>query len=349
MHAVLFDHFKGPLRVANVPEPVPSPDGVVIEVKATGLCRSDWHGWQGHDADIRTLPHVPGHEFAGIVAEVGAEVRNWHPGDRVTIPFVVGCGRCFECLAGHPQVCEHQFQPGFTGWGSFAERVAVRYADRNLVRLPEELDFVTAASLGCRMATAYRAVAQQGNLRPGDWIAIHGTGGVGLSAVMIASALGARPIAIDIRQEPLAMAKELGAVEVVNASENPDVVARIREITGRGANVSLDALGSRVTATNSILCLARRGRHVQVGLLAGAEANPPLPMGPVVGQELEIVGSHGMAASGYPDLLQLVASGRVEAARLVTDRISLDEAPSRLAAMSEFSELGVTVIDRFVG
>src|SRR5690606_18794222 len=128
MHAVLFDHFKGPLRVANVPEPVPSPDGVVIEVKATGLCRSDWHGWQGHDADIRTLPHVPGHEFAGIVAEVGAEVRNWHPGDRVTIPFVAGCGRCFECLAGHPQVCEHQFQPGFTGWGSFAERVAVRYA-----------------------------------------------------------------------------------------------------------------------------------------------------------------------------------------------------------------------------
>ncbi len=347
MQAVLFDTFKGPLRVADVPEPVPHPDGVVIDVKATGLCRSDWHGWQGHDADIRTLPHVPGHEFAGTVAEVGSEVRNWRSGDRVTIPFVAGCGSCFECVAGHPQVCERQFQPGFTAWGSYAERVAIRYADCNLVRLPENLDFVTAASLGCRMATAYRAIAQQGNVRPGDWVAIHGTGGVGLSAIMIASALGARPIAIDIRPEPLALAQKLGAEAVIDATEIQDIPARVREITGRGANVSLDALGNRTTATNSILCLARRGRHVQVGLLAGAEANPPLPMGPVVSQELEIVGSHGMAASAYSELLALVESGRVQAARLVSDRISLHEAPARLAALNDFAELGVTVIDRF--
>jgi alcohol dehydrogenase len=345
MRALLFEQFKGPLRVAEVPDPVPHPDGVVIEVKATGLCRSDWHGWQGHDADIQSLPHVPGHEFAGLVAAVGDSVRKWRVGDRVTIPFVAGCGSCWECVAGHPQVCERQFQPGFTAWGSFAERVAVRYADCNLVRLPEKLDFATAASLGCRTATAYRAVAQQGRVRPGDWIAIHGAGGVGLSAVAIAKALGARPIAIDIRPKPLALALELGAEEVVNAAETPDVPQRIREITGRGANVSLDALGSRVTATNSILCLARRGRHVQVGLLAGDQSNPPLPMGPVISWELEIVGSHGMAAIAFPELLELVTSGRVPIAQLVTRRISLDEAPACLAALNDFSELGVTVIE----
>ena len=209
MRAVVFEQFRGPLRVAEVPEPTPQPDGAVIEVKATGLCRSDWHGWQGHDADIRTLPHVPGHELAGLVVEVGSQVRRWRVGDRVTIPFVAGCGHCPECVAGHPQVCEQQFQPGFTAWGSFAQWVAVRYADGNLIRLPDELDFATAASLGCRMATAYRAVAQQGAMRPGEWIAIHGAGGVGLAAVAIAAALGARPIAVDIRAAPLALAQQL--------------------------------------------------------------------------------------------------------------------------------------------
>lgn len=347
MKAVLYDSFRSPLRVADVARPRPEPDGVVINVKATGLCRSDWHGWQGHDADIKSLPHVPGHEFAGVVAEVGDAVRHWQVGDRVTMPFVAGCGSCPECVRGQPQVCDRQFQPGFTAWGSFAEFVAVRYADQNLVRLPSELDFATAASLGCRMATAYRAVAQQGNVKPGDWVAIHGAGGVGLSAVAIARALGARPIAIDIRAEPLQLATELGAEVVIDASTVDDVPLRVRDITGRGAQVSLDALGSRTTAVNSLLSLAKRGRHVQVGLLAGVEANPPLPMGPVVAWELEIVGSHGMAAGAYPELLDLVATGRIPANRLVTDRISLDEAPPRLAALDEFRELGVTVIDQF--
>ena len=99
------------------------------------------------------LPHVPGHELAGVVEEVGRDVRRWAVGDRVTVPFVSGCGRCPPCLSGDPQICDDQFQPGFHGWGSFAERVGLRYADTNLVGLPEELDFVTAASLGCRFGT----------------------------------------------------------------------------------------------------------------------------------------------------------------------------------------------------
>lgn len=347
MKAVAFDQFRGPISMIDVPAPTPADEDAVIEVRATGLCRSDWHGWQGHDADIRSLPHVPGHEFAGVVVQVGNDVRYWRPGDRVTMPFVAGCGRCPECASGNPQVCDHQFQPGFTAWGSFAERVVVRYADANLVRLPDQLDFVTAASLGCRMATAYRAIAQQGRVCPGDWVAVHGCGGVGLSAIAIASALGARPIAIDIRMEPLRLASELGAVATIDASRVDDVPAAVHEITGRGAHLSLDALGSRTTATNSILSLRKRGRHVQVGLLAGEHADPPLPMGPVIARELEVTGSHGLAAHSYPDLLDLVVTGRVEANRLVTRTLAIEEAPQALASLDDHLNVGVAVIDRF--
>nr|BFE83119.1 hypothetical protein GCM10020093_057200 [Planobispora longispora] len=187
-------------------------------MEATGLCRSDWHGWQGHDADITRLPHVPGHELAGVLEAVGPEVRGWRPGDRVTIPFVAACGSCTACAAGDQQVCERQTQPGFTHWGSFAEYVAVENADVNLVALPPGMSFTTAASLGCRFATAFRAVVQVGGARPGEWVAVHGCGGVGLSAVMIAAAAGARVVAVDVSAEALRLAGEAGAAHVIGAA-----------------------------------------------------------------------------------------------------------------------------------
>jgi len=216
---------------------------VVIRVAASGICRSDWHGWMGHDADIR-LPHVPGHELAGVVAAVGANVTRFKVGERVTVPFVSGCGRCEQCSKGQQQICASQFQPGFTAWGSFAEFVAIDYADINLVKLPEAIDFVTAASLGCRFATSFRAIVDQARVRPGEWVAIHGCGGVGLSAIMIANAMGARVIAVDIDQTKLDFAKKLGAEVGVLATA--DVKAAILEQTKGGAHVSMDALGSRV-------------------------------------------------------------------------------------------------------
>ena len=242
-----------------VPDPEPAPDGVVIQVAATGLCRSDWHGWMGHDPDIH-LPHVPGHELAGVIQAVGREVRHWQIGDRVTVPFVGGCGHCPQCLAGHHQVCDTQFQPGFTHWGSFAEYVAVGYADVNLVRLPAWLDFATAASLGCRFVTSFRAVVDQGRVTAGQWVAVHGCGGVGLSAIMIAAALGAQVVAIDIDEAKLALARSLGAVATVNGATSANVVAEVRELTGGGAHLSLDALGHPTTCFNSVANLRKRGQ-----------------------------------------------------------------------------------------
>ncbi len=346
MKAVLFSAFEAPPELVTVDDPTPPPHGVVVQVAATGVCRSDWHGWMGHDDDI-SLPHVPGHEFAGTVAAVGGLVRNWRVGDRVTVPFISGCGACPECHAGHQQVCEQQTQPGFTHWGSFAEYVAVHHADLNLVALPESMGFDTAASLGCRFATSFRAVVDQGRVSAGEWVAVHGCGGVGLSAVMIANALGANVVAVDIADDKLEMARSLGAVAHVNAGQTADVPEAVREITRDGAHLSLDALGHPETCWNSVLNLRRRGRHVQVGLLLGAQANPPLPMARVIGWELEILGSHGMQAHRYGAMLDMVRSGKLDPARLVGQRISLAQAPAALMGMDRFEAVGATVVTRF--
>ena len=217
MKAVLYEKFEQAPKVVSLPDPTPEPHGVVIKVEATGVCRSDWHGWMGHDSDI-DLPHVPGHELAGVISAVGKAVTRWRVGDRVTVPFIAGCGSCSECHAGHQQVCAQQEQPGFTYWGSFAEYVAVHQADLNLVALPDSMDFATAASLGCRFATSFRAVVDQGKVGAGQWVAVHGCGGVGLSAVMIANAVGANVVAIDLDEDKLAMAKQLGAAAVAVTS-----------------------------------------------------------------------------------------------------------------------------------
>ncbi|MET1003948.1 MAG: alcohol dehydrogenase catalytic domain-containing protein, partial [Propionibacteriaceae bacterium] len=293
MRAVVYDAIGEQPVVREVPPPVCPADGVVVAVGATGVCRSDWHAWRGHDPV--ELPHIPGHELAGRIVEVGSAVRHFRVGDRVTVPFVCGCGVCETCLAGDAQVCPNQTQPGFTGPGSFAERVALHAADANLVALPDAVDLVTAASLGCRFATAFRALTAHGRVGAGDWLAVYGCGGVGLSAVMIGVALGARVVAVDISPPALALAADLGAEATVNSSQ-VDPAAAVRELTGGGAQVSLDALGSSQTAVASVRSLRRRGRHLQVGLLLGDQATPPLPMDLVLSRELELYGSHGMAA-----------------------------------------------------
>lgn len=340
MHA-----FGEPLELTTVPDPNPPESGVVIEVKANGICRSDWHAWMGHDPSI-TLPHVLGHELAGVVAEVGKGVRGWRPGDRVTVPFSGGCGHCAQCLAGCQHICDHDYQPGFTGWGAFAQFVAIPNADSNLVRLPGALGFTEAASLGCRFMTAFRAVVDQGRVRGGEWVVVYGCGGVGLSAVMIASSLGANVVAVDIDAAKLGLACTLGAAHAVDARAG-DPVPAVLELTEGGAHLSLDALGSATTCRNAVMSLRKRGRHVQVGLMLAREREAPLPMAEVIAKELEIRGSHGMQAHRYGAMLAMILSGKLNPKAMIGKTIALEEAGEELTAMGRFAQTGVTVIDRF--
>jgi alcohol dehydrogenase len=344
MRAVLIESFGEPPVVVDVPEPPVPDDGALVRVEATGLCRSDWHGWQGHDDGI-TLPHVPGHEFAGVIAATGREVGGWKEGDRVTAPFVCACGRCEQCLAGNHQVCLDQQQPGFTYWGSFAELVAIPHAETNLVRLPDRLDFDASASLGCRFATAYRAVKVVAAVEAGQWLAVFGCGGAGLSAVMIGAAFGAAVVAIDTDPEALALAGRHGAAKALRWK--PDTADEIRDVTGGGAHVTVDAIGA-VDAVgagdvvrSALQSLRPRGRHVQIGLLPH---DITLNMSALIGRELQWLGSHGMSASDYPPLLEMVSAGTLRPDLLVTKTIPLDDAPAALADLSRASSKGITVI-----
>jgi len=346
MKAVLFEAFHERPKLVQLPDPSPETHGVVLKVEATGVCRSDWHGWVGHDPDIR-LPHVPGHELAGVVQAVGKDVRKWRVGQRVTVPFVGGCGVCPECHAGHQQVCHHQFQPGFTHWGSFAEYVSLHHADLNLVALPESVGFATAASLGCRFATSFRAVVDQGKVAAGQWVAVHGCGGVGLAAIMIANALGANVIAVDITEDKLALAQSLGAVAVINARSVASVAEAVMETSGGGVHVSLDALGHPQTCMNSVLSLRRRGKHVQVGLMLADHSTPAVPMSRIVAYELEILGSHGMQAHRYDVMMSMILSGKLKPELLVGKEISLEASIDALVSMDTFQGAGVTVVTEF--
>ncbi|TQK18110.1 alcohol dehydrogenase [Microbacterium sp. SLBN-154] len=344
MRAVVIHAVRGIPAVVDVVEPVAPEGGVVVDVRATGVCRSDWHAWAGHD-DI-VFPHVPGHELAGVVSEVGAGVARFRVGDRVTVPFVCGCGVCPWCRAGDAQVCPDQQQPGFTHWGSFAEKVALHAADTNLVALPDAVSFEAAAALGCRFATAFRALTARARVAPGEWVTVVGAGGVGLSVVMIAVALGARVIAVDTNPRALELASRLGAAGVVVAEPGgPAVSDVVRELTGGGSHVSVDAVGSAQTAADAVLSLRRRGRHVQIGLLPTDDGRSPVPMARAIAWELDILGSHGMAAMDYPAMMRLVASGRLRPHDLIERVIGLDEASALLPRFDTAAPAGMTMID----
>lgn len=345
MKAAIYEKFRGPIHVRKVESPICLDLGVVIEVKATGICRSDWWGWQGNDLGI-VLPQVPGHELAGVVVEIGSAVKKWKRGDRVTVPFAGGCGKCNYCTSGQQQICDHQFQPGFTAWGSFAEYVAIDFADENLVLLPDDLSCVDAASLGCRFITAYRALVYQGRLKAGEAVSIYGCGGVGLSAILIAKALGARVIAVDISDQKLEFASELGADFTIN-SKSTSAPEEIREVTKGGSHVSMDALGLGATCQQSIMSLRKQGRHIQVGLMEGGDVNLDIPMNHITAWELNILGSHGMQAAKYPEIFKLMAQGLLEPGRLVSNTVTLYEGAQILAAMEDRPPLGIAVINNF--
>lgn len=355
MRAVQMTAYQQPLQVVEVPVQKPRPDGAVVRVEASGVCRSDWHFWHQDMAGMGMnlpLPTVggTGHEVGGVVEEVGRDVQKIEVGDRVTIPFHEADGTCPHCRAGYQNLCDRVITPGVKRLGGWAQYVTVTAADLNCIKLPEGVDTLSAAALGCRYMTAYRAVMDRGQVRPGQWFAVQGCGGVGLSAVQIAAATDALVVAVDVDDRKLAKAREEGAVATVNARDlTPEQVGEaIKDMTGGGVHVLLDALGRAFTFHQSLQSLRKQGRHVQVGITSQEERGEvTLPIDLLTNLEWEVVGSLGNPHSKYTDLLALVANQKLHPARLVTRKIALDEVNDTLERMTRFDTIGFEAIVKF--
>jgi len=350
MRAAVVEALGQPLVVKDVPDPVCPPDGAIIRVGANGICRTDWHLWTGDWAWRGVAinpPFVLGHEFAGVVEEVGAEVRDWRAGDRVVYPMNPGCGHCEWCADGHQHICEHveQMVPGVSFWGAFGELTAVRHADVNLVRIPESMSFVDAASLGCRYIAAFHAVVDQAKVQGGEWVAVHGCGGMGMAALQVAAALGGQVVAVDTSAKAREKTLELGAVHAIDPHATRPVEA-IHELTGGGAQVSIDALGVAETCLNSVLSLRKRGRHIQIGHTTRTEQGyVPLPIDVILLRELQLFGAFGLQAHRYGTLLNLCEHGILQPGKLVSRTVGLDGVTDVLDAMGRFETVGVVAID----
>lgn len=350
MKAAVLEELRKPLVVREMSDPQCPPNGAIVRVEANGICRSDWHAWMGDWSWfglMLQLPHVLGHEFCGVVEEVGKEIRNFKKGDRVVVPFSQGEGSCEYCRTGHSNICITPLTPGFAYWGGYGRMVAVPFADFNLVPLPGDIDFVEAASMGCRFMTSFHGVVDQAQVKPGEWVAVHGCGGIGLSAIHIAAAMGANVIGVDLDDAKLELARKVGATHVINGKKI-DALGAIRDLTGGGAHVAVDALGIAATCRNAVMSLRKRGRHLQIGLTTQAEQGEvAMPIDLIVQMELQVIGSLGMQASHYPAMLQMVEARKLSPKSMVTRTVPLEGASGVLAEMTSFQNVGVTVVDRY--
>ena len=347
MKASVLHKFCTPPVFEEVDDPVCGPNSVVIELKACGVCRSDHHAWSGNDSDVK-LPHIMGHELAGIIVETGSNIKKFFIGDPVTVPFILGCGLCSDCQTGNSTICDRQETIGFTIRGGFAQFVEICFADFNLVRLPSSLGFETAAAMGCRVTTAYRALTDRASLLPGEWLAIYGCGGVGTSAIMIAKALGAKVIGIDINSLALQKAKEVGADIVLDPTKFNNIWQEVRELTKGGVDVSLDALGIEVTFQNSLRSLRKLGRHIQIGMPTSSNTIVSLPLLELLySRQLKIIGTRGMAASGFSSLMTMINNGSINIDSLITRKLKLSQVPEAMLQFGRKSETGITIINNF--
>ena len=345
MRAAVLREYRADLSLEEVPDPVCEADGVVLKVLSCGICRSDWHGWVGEHARVKPGA-IPGHEYCGEVVEAGP-LAKFRVGERVIAPFILACGDCPECRSGQTTTCGNQRVPGFGEPGAYAEYISVPRS-HNLTLLPESLSPALAAGLGCRVTTAYHALTGRAALQAGEWLAIHGTGGVGLSALLIARALGARVIAVDVVPGRLSHALGLGAELALDARDG-DVAAAIREATKGGAHVSLEALGIPQTLNASIECLRPLGRHIQIGMPTGHLARVEVNMLAVYMKQLSLFASRGMPAWRYPSLLSLIETGKVDVRPIVAREVALSAASAELRAFDGPMPPGVAVITDFAG
>jgi propanol-preferring alcohol dehydrogenase len=339
MRAVRLTAVGRRLEMQEVPQPDVGPLDVLVQVGAAGICHSDAH-YRAGVSPAGPLPLTLGHEVSGVVARVGALVTGWQPGDRVCLHYLATCGQCGFCNQGTEQFCGSGQMIGKHRDGGYAEFIVV--PARSVFPLPDAIPFEHGAVMMCSSATALHAL-RKGRLAAGESVAVFGAGGLGLSAIQLARALGAaRIFAVDLDAGRLALAERLGAIAIGAGSPGfdsttPSAVTDapsggegressadgIRRLNGgRGVDVALDFVGVAATLRPAIASLAPLGRVVAVGL--GDQPVPFYPYQEIINREAEIIGCSDHLASEIPLLTELVRRGALDLAPVVTEVIPLD-------------------------
>lgn len=320
MKAAVFRAAHAPLSLEDLPMPEPAADEVLVRVAACGVCHTDLHYIEHGTATFKTPPVVLGHEVSGTVAGLGAGVSRLAEGDRVLLPAVLSCGYCNFCRTGRENICENGTMLGNHINGGYAEYLAV--PARDVFRLPDDVPLVEGSVIADAVTTPFHAVVRRGKVEPGDWVVVFGCGGVGLSLVQIAVAVGGRVIAVDVRDGKLDTARSFGAEAVYNAATTPRLDREVRALTGgAGADVAFEAVGTAATQTAALSVVRTGGRLVLVGY---SPETLPLNAGRVMFRELDILGSLGCRPVDYPRAIELVRQGRVHLKQMVTHRFPLE-------------------------
>ena len=366
MTAAVLNQANGPLHTERIPIPEPKTGEALVRVHACGVCHTDLHVIKGEVAF--PMPAVLGHEISGTVVALGPTTAGPVPGTRVVAPFIMPCGVCPLCEAGRDDLCEKFFgmnrlkgtlYDGTTrlrredgsplamySMAGLAEYAIVPIA--GLFPLPDNLPDVESAVLGCAVFTAYGAVRHAANLRGGEKIAVVACGGVGLNVIQIARAFGASQIiAVDVREDKLQIARELGATHTVNAGglTPGDVTKQVFDATGgRGVEVAFEVLGRPETFAQAVEILGDGGRMIAVGIAAG-RTTAPVEITRLVRRGLQIVGSYGARTrADMPEILRLAALGTFRLETQVTRRYSLAETEAAYQALNRGEINGRAVV-----
>lgn len=355
MRAVVAEQLRQPMEVMDIPIPDIGDDDILVRTSASGICRTDWHVWNGDwtwGGLKLPLPITLGHEIGGVVDRVGANVTRFKAGMRVCVPFNFADGDCPYCRKGLSNLCDNPAW-GFTtpGSGGFAQFARVPNADLNCVALPANVTEKDGAALGCRYMTSFRAVRSRARVQGGETVVVVGDGGVGRSAVEIAVAMGALVVAIDTKDSALEASRALGASYTINSSGlTPEEVREsLNKLIGsRGADVAIDAMGGQNSTLSSLHTLAKGGRLCVAGLTTQDDKGEiTLPIDQVVFKEWSLVGTLGNPHADYPELLRLVDSGKLQPSKLITEEVGLEDVQSVFDRLVTFETEGFVVVTNF--
>jgi S-(hydroxymethyl)glutathione dehydrogenase/alcohol dehydrogenase len=352
MKAAVLNAVGAPLVIEDIPVPAPRDGEVLLKVAACGVCHTDLHVIKGEVGF--PLPCVLGHEVSGVIEAVGRGVTHVRPGERVVGTFIMPCGFCRFCVQGRDDLCETFFglnrlkgalydgetrlaRPDGSPLAMYSMAGLAEYAvtpATSVFPLPASVPLEDACILGCAVPTAYGAVHHQGELQAGQSVAVIGAGGVGSNMIQVARALGAsQVIAVDIAEDKLAAARRLGATDVVNGLAG-DPVEAVRELSGGGVDLALEALGRSETVLNAFNMVRDGGRVVVVGIAAGT-TQAPIEITRLVRRSVTLKGSYGARMrSDLPVLIRMLETGQIGVSNLITRRFRLDEADAGYQALS---------------